>query len=119
MERTDFVSTREEVIRNICTIYSYLNGVDGEDDKQWAIDKMKRGRNYVVEIIDGRLSFCPSRFAGYVDISRDKHDENHGDGTETDGRLKEFYNKVEDERLDKCFLSEMKQYNCSPGSKKY
>ena len=119
MERTDFVSTREEVIRNICTIYSYLNGVDGEDDKQWAIDKMKRGRNYVVEIIDGRLSFCPSRFAGYVDNSRDKHDENHGDGTETDGRLKEFYNKVEDERLDKCFMSEMKQYNCSPGSKKY
>ena len=119
MERTDFVSTREEVIRNIRTMYSYLNGAGGEDDKQWAIKKMAHGRNYVVEVIDGRLSFCPSRFAGYVDNSRNKHDENHGDGKETDGRLKEFYNKVEDDRLDKCLLSEMIQYDCSTGSKNY
>lgn len=119
MERTDFISTREEVIRNICTMYSYLDGAYGEDDKQWAIDKMKRGRNYVVEVIDGRLSFCPSRFAGYIDNSRTKHDDNHGDGTETDSKLKEFYNKVEDERLDNCLLSEMKKYDCFTGSKKY
>lgn len=119
MERIDFISTRKEVLQNIRTMYSYLNGDCGEDDKQWAINKMKRGRNYVVEVIDGRLSFCPSRFAGYVDNTRKKHDENHGDGTETDSKLKEFYNKVEDERLDKCLQSVMKQYGCSTGSKKY
>lgn len=64
MERTEFVFNREEVIRNIRTMYSYLNGVSNEDDKQRAIDKMKRGRNYVGEVIDGSKSFCPSRFDG-------------------------------------------------------
>lgn len=66
MERTDYIEKREDIISNIETLYSYLHGESGEDYKQWAVDKLKRGKNMVVEVIDGHICFAPSRFVGYL-----------------------------------------------------
>lgn len=33
MERTDYIETREDIIYNIKTLYSYLHGDSGEDYK--------------------------------------------------------------------------------------
>lgn len=119
MERNDVIQFREDVIANVRTLYSYLNGEKGEDSKTWAIDKMKRGKNFVVEIIDDRICFAPSRFVGYVNNTIDKHEENHGDGTQTDDLMLQFYTKVSDERLDRVFQEAIEPFGISTGSKKY
>lgn len=119
MERNDIIKTRDDVIANVRTLYSYLSGVEGEGSKAWAIDKMKRGKNFVVEIIDDRICFAPSRFVGYVNNTIDKHEENHGDGTQTDNLMLQFYTKVTDERLEQVFQEAIEPFEISTGSKKY
>ena len=48
MDRFDFVKTKDDIIRNIMTLYSYLKGELGDEYKNWAIDKMIRRKNCVV-----------------------------------------------------------------------
>lgn len=119
MERTDYIEKREDIISNIETLYSYLHGESGEDYKQWAVDKLKRGKNMVVEVIDGHICFAPSRFVGYLNNTKDKHDENHGDGTDTDDKIKQYYQKVADERLDALMQTELSKYDEASANKKY
>ena len=119
MERTDLITSREDIILNIKTLYSYLNGEMGSDYKTWAVEKMTRGKNYIVEVIDSKIYFAPSRFVGYVNNTKDKHEENHGDGTQTDNEMKNYYQKVEDDRLDLFFQKELSQYGVSSSKKKY
>lgn len=119
MERTDYIETREDIIYNIKTLYSYLHGDSGEDYKSWAIEKLRLGRNMVIEIIDGHVCFGPSRFVGYLSNTKEKHDVNHGDGKDTDKRIKQFYQKVADDRLDAFMHSDLSKYEESSASKKY
>lgn len=119
MERTDYIEKREDIISNIETLYSYLHGESGEDYKQWAVDKLKRGKNMVVEVIYGHICFAPSRFVGYLNNTKDKHDENHGDGTDTDKRINLYYQKVADERLDALMQTELSKYEEASANKKY
>lgn len=119
MERTDYIETREDIIYNIKTLYSYLHGDSGEDYKSWAIEKLRLGRNMVIEIIDGHICFGPSRFVGYQGNTKDKHDDFPGNGTDTDNKIKRFYQKVADERLDTLMQSELSKYEESSASKKY
>lgn len=119
MERTDYIETREDIISNIETLYSYLHGESGEDNRLWAVDKLKRGKNMVVEMIDGHIRFAPSRFVGYINNNREKHDEDPGNGTETDKVIKRFYQKVSDERLDALMQNELSKYNEASANKKY
>lgn len=119
MERTDYIETREDIIYNIKTLYSYIHGDSGEDYKSWAIEKLRLGRNMVIEIIDGHVCFGPSRFVGYQGNTKDKHDDFPGNGTDTDNKIKRFYQKVADERLDTLMQSELSKYEESSASKKY
>lgn len=119
MARTDYIETREDIISNIKTLYSYLHGDSGGDYKSWAIEKLRLGRNMVIEIINGHVCFGPSRFVGYLSNTKDKHDVNHGDGKDTDKRIKQFYQKVADDRLDILMQSELSKYEESSASKKY
>ena len=119
MERTDYIEKREDIISNIETLYSYLHCESDEEYKQWAVDKLKRGKNMVVEVIDGHICFAPSRFAGYLNNTREKHDENHGDGTDTDNILKTYYNKIQDGRLDFILQRELAKHGESSTEKKY
>lgn len=119
MERTDYIETREDIISNIKTLYSYLHGDSGEEYKSWAIEKLRLGRNMVIEIINGHVCFGPSRFVGYLSNTKEKHDVNHGDGKDTDKRIKQFYQKVADDRLDTLMHSELSKYEESSMSKRY
>lgn len=119
MERTDYIEKREDIISNIETLYSYLHGESGEDYKQWAVDKLKRGKNMVVEVIDGHICFAPSRFVGYINNTKEKHEDNHGDGTDTDKVLKTYYNKIQDGRLDLILQKELSKHGESSAEKKY
>ena len=119
MDRDDFIETRDDDIKNIKTLYSYLNDRDDEPTYQWAIDRFKSGRIYVTEIIDGYICFGPIRFIGYKDNTIEKHTENHGDGTQTKDPLKYFYQEVQDERLDQLFQEQLGQLSENAGSKKF
>lgn len=119
MDRLDFIESRNDVIQNINTLYSYLDGGGDDEIYQWAASRLKNGRMYVVEIIDSYICFGPTRFVGYKENSIEKHQENHGDGNQTNDVLKKFYQKVEDYRLDSIFQKELAKYDIYAGSKKY
>lgn len=119
MDRYDFIETREDIIFNIKTLNSYLKGEKGDEYKTWAVEKMTRGKNFVVEIIDSEVCFAPSRFVGYLNNTKDKHEENYGDGTQTDEKIKVYYQKVQDKRLDMLFQNELSKYKIYFGEKKY
>ena len=117
MKRTDYIETREDIISNIETLYSYLHGDSGKESMLWAVDRLKRGKNMVVEVINNHIFFAPSRFVGYINNTKDKHEENHG--TDTDNVLKEYYNKIQDGRLDAVLQCELLKYNESSAEKRY
>lgn len=119
MDRFDFIESREDVIYNIKTLYSYLSDEGDIERFRWAKDIFSRGRVYVVEIIDSHPCFAPSRFVGYRENSIKKHQENHGDGNQTNDVLQEFYQKVQDHRLDALFQKELARYHLSSGEKKF
>lgn len=119
MDRYDFITSKEDVVENIKTLYGYLGNQDDAKTYKWATGILKNGRIYVVEVIDSKLYFAPSRFVGYKKNTADKHRENHGDGNQTNDKLVEYYQKVQDERLDAAFQSVLEQYDLSSGDKKY
>lgn len=119
MDRYDFITSKEDVVENIKTLYGYLGNPDDAETYKWATGILKNGRIYVVEVIDSKLNFAPSRFVGYKKNTADKHRENHGDGNQTNDKLVEYYQKVQDERLDAAFQSVLEQYDLSSGDKKY
>ena len=119
MDRYDFITSKEDVVENIKTLYGYLGNPDDAETYKWATGILKNGRIYVVEVIDSKLYFAPSRFIGYKKNTADKHRENHGDGNQTNDKLVEYYQKVQDERLDAAFQSVLEQYDLSSGHKKY
>ena len=119
MDRYDFITSKEDVVENIKTLYGYLGNPDDAETYKWATGILKNGRIYVVEVIDSKLYFAPSRFVGYKKNTADKHRENHGDGNQTNDKLVEYYQKVQDERLDAAFQSVLEQYDLSSGDNKY
>ena len=119
MVRTDYVESREDVVQNIKTLYLYLNDSKNKERYLWAQQIFKNGRIYVVEIIDSHVCFAPSRFVGYKENTIEKHQSNHGDGGLTNNKLEQFYQEVEDNRLDKLFQKELSKYDLSAASKKY
>lgn len=119
MIRNDFIKSREDLILNIKTLYSYLSGEKGDDYKTWAIERMIKGKNYVIEIINSTIYFAPSRFVGYLNNTKEKYEQNHGDGTQTDNQIKSYYQKVQDSRLDVLLQNELSRFGVSAGEKKY
>ena len=104
MERTDFIENRTDVIKNIYTLYSYLRS-NSEEERDWALNRFKQGKWYIVEPFGNMLFFAPSRFVGYKNNNIAKHTENHGDGTQTNEyfRRNRLYKISEDEFLSKQF----------------
>ena len=104
MERNDFIENRIDVVKNIYTLYSYAKSTVAED-KEWALQRFRQGRWYVVEPFGDTLMFAPSRFVGYKNNTREKHIFNHGDGTQTNNKFRELklYKEVADDYLSEQF----------------
>ena len=60
------------------------------DNKEWALQRFKQGKWYIVEVFGNTLFFAPSRFVGYKDNTIEKHKLNHGDGTQTNSKFHEL-----------------------------
>lgn len=50
MDRYDFIETQEDIVFNIRTLYSYLQGEQGDEYKSWAIEKMIRGKIMLLKL---------------------------------------------------------------------
>lgn len=120
MEKMDtIIQNRQEVIANIKTLCSYLDGEKGDEYKQWAVGILKRGHNMVIEIIDNHICLGPSRFVGYINNTKELHTIDHGNGNDTDRKIKEFYDLEEDDRLDQIMQDVLACYGTSSSHKKY
>ena len=88
---------------------------------EWAKERLSQGRNFVVEAIDGKLYFAPSRFVGYKQNSLEKHEDNSDkSGTDTDRELKRFYKLIDVESaLDDYFIETLAQYGKTKTSWKF
>ncbi|MDU3908735.1 MAG: AAA family ATPase [Prevotella bivia] len=115
MERTDFIENRIDVVKNIYTLYSYTRGTVTED-REWALQRFKKGKWYVVELFGDTLLFAPSRFVGYKNNTREKHTSKHGDGTQTNSKFKEL--KLYREVVDNYLLEQFKSFMSSLGIEK-
>ena len=74
MDENSYIECRKDVQENILTLYSYLQNEEEEYYYEWAKERLSQGRNFVVEAIDGKLYFAPSRFVGYKQNSLEKHE---------------------------------------------
>lgn len=104
MERTDFIESRVDVLKNIYTLYSYANSSVVED-KEWALDRLRKGKWFVVESFGDTLLFAPSRFVGYKNNTREQHTFNSGSGIQTNNLFRELslYKEKEDNFLSEQF----------------
>jgi len=73
----------------------------------------------VIEIIDKHICLGPSRFVGYINNTKELHTIDHGNGNDTDRKLKEFYDLKEDDRLDKIMQDVLACFGTSSSPKKY
>lgn len=104
MDRADFIENRIDVIKNIYNLYCYTKSSIAEE-REWALQRFKQGKWFVVEKFGNTLLFAPSRFVGYKDNTIEKHSLNHGDGTQTNYKLRELklYKESSDIFLSKQF----------------
>ena len=121
MDENSYIECRRDVQENILTLYSYLQNEAEEHHREWAKERLSQGRNFVVEVIDGKLYFAPSRFVGYKQNSLEKHEDNSDkSGTDTDRELKRFYKLIDVESsLDDYFIETLAQYGKTKTSWKF
>lgn len=90
----ELVNNRHQVTENIQTLYLYLEG-DNQEDAAYARGLLQKGQWFVMELIEGKPYFGPSRFVGYWSNDRTRHDTDRGDGRETNSILKQLYKECE------------------------
>ena len=99
----------EQIRHNCQTVESYLSD---ENHRDFIIERIHRGKTFLVYNVGNELHFSPSRFMGYVNNSHEKYDAGiHGDGKKTNSRFRILFgcDEIEDdvlcEKLEKYCLS--------------
>lgn len=126
MERNDFVESRIDIIKNIYTLYSYIHG-ESESDREWALERMKKGKWYVVEPFGNKLLFAPSRFVGYKNNNRTKHSEEEVNGISTnktisniqENNIRIYHEVKDDKRLSELFSEFMNELGIGTNNPKF
>ncbi len=119
MDRTDFIETRTDVIKNIYTLYSYT--LSDENERGWALERFMKGKCFIVEPFGNTLMFSPSRFSGYKDNTWQKHCEMRGDGNQTNDNFRnlKLYKDVEDPWLTMKFDEFLKRFDLQRNEPKF
>lgn len=83
------IDNRDELIKNLDTVESYLNG-DNDEVVEIMAELIRKGKNFVAYNFNGSTHFAPSRFVGYKDNTIRKHfkKDNGKHGTYTSKRLR-------------------------------
>lgn len=109
----ELVTSRRQVIENVYNFNMYFHG--NADDKKFFQKLLKLGWVFVAENVAGKLLFAPSKFAGYLDNSRDKYFRNKeegADGRESSAAMNAFYGKeIANSDLLKEFKAFLERYD--------
>jgi len=121
------VKSREEIIKNLKKLESYLDG-NNREDKDKAKGVVQFGQCFIAYESNGELRFAPSKFTGYANNSLRKHkkygkERSGGKTNAAIGRVlgkAKAQNKILDEKyLYYCKLHEIKPHQSrSPKSRK-
>lgn len=83
----ELVETIEGIRENIAYFEEHLTS--GSDyEKEFVMDRLSQGKNYIAYHIGKEVHFVPSRFVGYKRNTVRKHDKGNVDGRETSQRLR-------------------------------
>lgn len=69
------VKSADEIRANMATLDRYLNG-KREPEYSYALSLVKRGTCFVADDSSGEHRFYPSRFIGYADNTKSRHENN-------------------------------------------
>ena len=78
----DFVQNEADLLKNVETLRTYLKSTDSEE-VHFAQRLIHQGLCFVVVKTNGELEFFPSRFMGYLNNTKEKHEANRS----KDGKL--------------------------------
>ena len=75
MAMLQFVDNVDDIIENIKTLEKYLHS-EHKDDREFAINLVKKGRSMMAYKVNGKNHFGPGSFLGFKKNSRTAHIEN-------------------------------------------
>ena len=75
-----------KLTENMNIFDSYLSS-ENVQEKEFAVNLLTRGHDFIYRIIDGQYRFYPSRFIGYANNTLENHTLDKGDGRRTNARL--------------------------------
>jgi hypothetical protein len=89
----DLVTSAQDVTKNIITLLSYRDSKN-QGEKKFHNGLIRKGRLFVVDVLEDQFVFAPSRFAGYFSNTYKKHEANsQKDGKETNPVLTKMFRK--------------------------
>lgn len=112
---TNYVINRNQVLKNFKTLISYRNSSD-KTKSEYYEQRLKSGKTFIVEIINGNVEFAPSKFVGYRSNTMGTHERKHSisrSGDLTDKNFKNIYGiRLQfDDLLDSALQSFYLQHN--------
>ena len=104
------IDNRDDLIKNLDTVESYLNG-DNDEMVEIMAELIRKGKNFVAYDFNGSTHFAPSRFVGYKDNTIKKHfqKDNGKHGTYTSQRLRRS-DILGTDRIDPMLQAEWERY---------
>lgn len=92
---SSYVSDRNQVVKNFKTLIFYRDNVKDHLTEYYK-HKLKSGKTFIVEIINGEIEFAPSKFVGYKNNTFQLHDKHYAidrSGHLTDQNFRKIYGK--------------------------
>ena len=107
-----FVKEVDDIRRNLETFDGCLRSKNGEE-RPWAAERLRLGKNFVAGALRGRVIFGPSRFMGARDNSRDAHSSvERGVSGETDKAIDKILDRIKFDHPDRERLEGLYQELC-------
>ncbi|MBS4035859.1 MAG: DUF3883 domain-containing protein [Ignavibacterium sp.] len=91
----NYVVNQPQVLKNFKTLISYRNNRKNRLAEYYK-HKLKSGKTFILEIINGNIEFAPSKFVGYKNNTFQLHDKHYAidrSGHLTDQNFRKIYGK--------------------------
>lgn len=112
-----YIENMEDLKDNLLTIETYIGNDFGNEEKDFALSLIQKGKNFIAYKVHDEIHFAPSRFVGYKANDIEKHIKNKlKDGKETTPIIDRI-SKTKlsfDSEIEDSFLKYCKQLGIAP-----
>lgn len=108
------VKNKDQVVKNILTLESYINSTEY---REFALDRIRLGKTFIVYKVGPETHFAPSRFIGYINSNEEKHRLSpYLDGKKTNQNFRDIFNwnAEADDELEAMYLSYCSRLGAKP-----